>query len=87
MSADRKQPVEISLKSDGGYGYKNFLDFLNAARAQGLLDQRNSESLILAADDQFVNRQLIELMASDLGLRERTRVFENGQQVIEFLDR
>ena len=26
-------------------------------------------------------------MVSDLGLRERTRVFENGQQVIECLDK
>ena len=56
-------------------------------KRSGLLESVNDTGLILIADDQFVNRQAIELVVEDLGIKERTKIFENGQQVIEFLDK
>ena len=74
-------PIKIeqsTLDGDFGYGLERLESFLNQIHKAGLLEKVNDTGLVLIADDQFVNRQAIELVVEDLGIKDRTRIFENG---------
>ena len=62
------------------------LVFLNKLRDFGVMEKK-SEGLIILADDQFVSQQAFQLALTDFSITDRLRMFSNGQEVIEFLDK
>ena len=64
-----------------------FINFLKTLKEQRLLNGKNETGLILYADDQYVNRQAIKMTFEDVGLSKRLVMFQNGQEVLEFLER
>ena len=75
-------PVQVKLgcyDTYQEYGLDLLEIYLNKIQKAGLQEKVNDTGLILIADDQFVNRQAIRLVVEDLGIKERSRIFENGQ--------
>ena len=75
-------PVQVKLgcyDTYQEYGLDLLEIHLNKIQKAGLQEKVNDTGLILIADDQFVNRQAIRLVVEDLGIKERSRIFENGQ--------
>ena len=75
-------PVQIKLGCYDKfleYGLDLLENYLNKIQKAGFQEKVNDTGLILIADDQFVNRQAIRLLVEDLGIKERSRIFENGQ--------
>ena len=64
LQAENIEFQGLRFDSDGNFtaqderalGTKRFLDFLCMIQEYGLLDQKNTESSIMYADDQYVNR-------------------------------
>ena len=78
ISADHEAIVQANSR---------FLNFLKILQEQRLLNGKNETGLILYADDQYVNRQAIKMTFEDVGLSNRLVMFQNGQEVLEFLER
>ena len=61
----------------------NFLDEMNEF---GVLENKESNSLIIYADDQFVNQQQMKMHFKDIGIENRLVMFQNGKEVVDFFD-
>ena len=42
--------------------------------------------MIVYADDQYINRQMLKMTFYDIGLSDRLKIFANGKEVLTFFD-
>ena len=63
---------------------KNMTSFLKELQRHGLLESR--DSMIVYADDQYINRQMLKMTFQDIGLAEKLKTFSNGEEVLNFFE-
>ena len=66
----------------------NLLQQLDVLNRNGLLQSGTPCSgLVLYADDHFVNQESMKATFQQIGIQEKLRLFSNGRDVVDFMDK
>ena len=55
-------------------------------RKYEMFGKLNPDGVIVYADDQFINRQFLQISLEESQVANRCHIFQDGQQVLDFFD-
>ena len=65
---------------------KNLLAFLRTLQQYGLFNDHQNPGLVVYADDQFINQNLMKMKFQELGIEDKLILFANGKEVVDYFE-
>ena len=78
LNGDRTNPRGAIATGRQSTWNMRFLQFLRTLKSYGLLTKARNKGMVVFADDQFINQELMQMNFSDIGIPDRLTMFSGG---------